>query len=102
MESRPVLPHAGPSLGPDGLLTYLNEDGVRRHVVVLPPPDDEAGADRLMAQIHRNQALFDQIERLSLQWIEQMATPEFAAREAIEMLLTTLETGLETLLPEAG
>ncbi|MCS5692092.1 hypothetical protein NZK33_08870 [Cyanobium sp. FGCU-6] len=46
------------------------------------PPVEEASADRLMAQIQRNQALFDQIERLSLQWIEQMATPEFAAREA--------------------
>ncbi len=41
MESRPVLPQAGPSLGPDGLLTYLDEDGVR-HVVALLPPVDEA------------------------------------------------------------
>jgi hypothetical protein len=40
--------------------------------------------------------------RLCQHWIEQTATPDFAAREAIEMLLTTLETGLESLLPEAG
>jgi hypothetical protein len=55
-----------------------------------------------MARIQQNQGLFDQIERLSQQWVEQMATPDFAAREAMEMLLTTLETGLETLLQEAG
>jgi hypothetical protein len=101
MESRPVLPQAGPSLGTDGLLTNLDEEGVR-HIVALLPPDDEEGANRLMTLIQRNPALFDQIERLSLQWIEQMATPDFDAREAIEMLFTTLESGLETLLPDAG
>ena len=100
MESRPVLPQAGPSLGPDGLLTYLDENGLR-HVVALLPPVDEASADRLMARIQRNQALFDRIERLSLQWIEQVSSPDFDRREAMEMLLTTLETSLEALLPEA-
>jgi hypothetical protein len=38
-------------------------------------------ADQLMARMQQNQALFDQIERLSQQWVEQMETPEFAARE---------------------
>lgn len=101
MEPRPVVPQAGPSLGPDGLLTYLDEQGVR-HVVAQLSPSDEASADQLMARMQQNQALFDQIERLSQQWVEQMETPDFAAREAVEMLLTTLETGLETLLQEAG
>jgi hypothetical protein len=101
MEPRPVLPQAGPSLGPNGQLTYLDEQGVR-HVSALPKKGDEATVDRLMAQIQQNQSLFDLIQRLSQQWIEQMETPDFATREAIEMLLTTLETGLETLLPEGG
>ena len=100
-EPRPVLPQAGPSIGPDGQLTFLDEEGVR-HVVALQPSSDEAAAHQLMARIQQNQGLFDQIERLSQQWVEQMATPDFAAREAMEMLLTTLETGLETLLQEAG
>ncbi len=85
----------------NGQLTNLDEAGVR-HVVALLPPSDEASADQLMVRMQQNQALFDQIERLSQQWIEQMETPDFTAREAIEMLLTTLETGLETLLPEVG
>ena len=101
MEPRPILPKAGPSLGPDGQLTYLDESGVR-HVVARLFASDEATAHHLMVRMQQNQALFDQIERLCQQWIEQMATPDFAAREAIEMLLTTLETGLESLLPEVG
>ena len=101
MEPRPVLPQAGPSLGPDGQLTYRDETGVR-HVVARLLSSDEASAHQLMVRLQQNQALFDQIERLCQQWIEQMETPDFAAPEAIEMLLTTLETGLETLLPEAG
>ena len=32
MEPRPVLPQAGPSIGPDGKFSYLDEEGVR-HVV---------------------------------------------------------------------
>ena len=101
MEPRPVLPQAGPSLGPDGQLTYLDAEGVR-YVVARLLSSDEASAHQLMVRMQQNQALFDQIERLCQQWIEQMETPDFAAPEAIEMLLTTLETGLETLLPEAG
>lgn len=101
LETRPVLPQAGPSLGADGLLTYLDEHGVR-HVVAQLPSSDEASGHQLMGRIQQNQALFDQIERLSQQWVEQMETPDFAAREAMEMLLITLETGLESLLQEAG
>ena len=101
MEPRPVLPQAGPSPGPDGQLTYHDELGVR-HVVARLLSSDEATAHQLIVRLQQNQALFDQIERLCQQWIEQMETPDFATREAFEMLLTTLETGLETLLPEAG
>jgi hypothetical protein len=61
MEPRPVLPQAGPSLGPDGQLTYLDERGVR-HVVARLLASDEATAHHLMVRIQQNQALFDQIE----------------------------------------
>lgn len=101
MEPRPVLPQAGPSLGPDGRLTYLDEHGVR-HVVDLLAPAEEISADRLMERMHRHQTLFDRIQRLSLQWIEQVSAPDFDERGSMEMLLTTLETALESLLPEAS
>ncbi len=100
-EPRPVLPQAGPSLGPGGQLTYVDEQGVR-HVVALLTPGEEISADRLMERMHRHQALFDRIQRLSLQWIELVSAPDFDERESMEMLLTTLETALESMLPEAG
>lgn len=101
MEPRPVLPQAGPSLGADGLLSYLDEQGVRHHVALLLP-GEEASADRLMERMERHQALFDRIEQLSRLWIEQMSDADFDARESMEMLLTTLETSLDSLLPDAG
>jgi|LakMenEpi03Aug12_release.lakeMendotaPanAssembly.Ray.scaffolds.fasta_scaffold1010031_1 hypothetical protein len=36
MKTRPAMPQAGPSLDPDGLLTYLGEDGGRRVVALVP------------------------------------------------------------------
>jgi len=101
MEPPPVLPQAGPSLGADGRLTYIDEQGVRHHVALLPP-GEEASADRLMERMQRHQALFDRIERLSRQWIEQVSDADFDTRESMEMLLTTLETSLDSLLPDAG
>lgn len=71
-----------PSIAPDGQLTDLDAHGVR-HVVALLPPDEEASADWLLAQIQQNQALFDQIERLCQQWIEEMNALDFAAGDAM-------------------
>jgi hypothetical protein len=52
--------------------------------------------------MQRHQALFDRIEQLSRQWIEQVSDADFDTRESLEMLLTTLETSLDSLLPDAG
>ncbi|MFM7393320.1 MAG: hypothetical protein ACKO22_02905 [Cyanobium sp.] len=86
MEPRPVLPQACPSLGADGRLTS----------------GEEASADRLMERMQRHLALFDRIEQLSRQWIEQVSNADFDTGESLQMLLTTLETSLGPLLPDAG
>jgi hypothetical protein len=97
---RPITPHAAPSLDAQGRLTYIGEDG-RRYVVGLPPDMDPATLERVMATLQRGGQLFDEIERLAHRWIAQVCGPDLDGRAAMVLLVTSLETSLEELFPEA-
>lgn len=90
----PITPHAAPIRDPQGRLTYIGDDG-RRYVVGLPPDCDEASIEQVMARLRGGAQLFQQIEQLSRQWLEQVAGPELEPEAALSLLLTSLETALE-------
>lgn len=111
MQQPPVLPEAGPSFGPDGRLSYLGVDGTRRQ---LAPPRatwepaseaqaaEEYAAERMMARLAAGGELVERIETLCRRWIQAVSGEELQARDALLLLLTTLETSLETCLEEGG
>ena len=46
--------------------------------------------------------MFQDIERLCHRWIQEVSSDELDARAALVLLLTTLETALEDVYPEAS
>jgi len=90
----PITPHAAPILDSDGRLTYTGADG-RRYVVGLPPDCDEARIDSLMSRLRGGAVLFQRIEQLSRQWLQQLAGADVEPEVALTLLLTSLETALE-------
>jgi hypothetical protein len=100
MEEQPITPHAGPTVDESGRLTYIGADG-RRYVVGVPAELDEANVERVMATLLSANQLFQQIESLAHRWIDQVSGAEMDSRAALVLLLTTLETALEEVYPEA-
>jgi hypothetical protein len=99
MEEQPITPHASPVFDADGNLTYVGDDG-RRYVVGPIPESDESSVDRVMELLRSGNTLFNQIEALSSQWLEQVTGAELDRRAALVLLLTTLETALEDTDPD--
>ena len=99
MEEQPITPHASPVFDADGNLTYVGDDG-RRYVVGPIPEADESSVDRVMELLRSGNTLFNQIEALSSQWLEQVTGVELDRRAALVLLLTTLETALEDTDPD--
>ncbi len=99
MEEQPITPHASPVFDADGNLTYVGDDG-RRYVVGPIPEADESSVDRVMELLRSGNTLFNQIEALSSQWLEQVTGVELDRRAALVLLLTTLETALEDADPD--
>ena len=99
MEEKPITPHASPVFDADGNLTYVGDDG-RRYVVGPIPEADESSVDRVMELLRSGNTLFNQIEALSSQWLEQVTGVELDRRAALVLLLTTLETALEDTDPD--
>ncbi|WP_411869886.1 hypothetical protein [Vulcanococcus limneticus] len=99
MEEQPITPHASPVFDADGNLTYVGDDG-RRYVVGPIPDSDESSVDRVMELLRSGNTLFNQIEALSSQWLEQVTGAELDRRAALVLLLTTLETALEDTDPD--
>jgi len=99
MEEQPITPHASPVFDADGNLTYVGDDG-RRYVVGPIPEADESSVDRVMELLRSGNTLFNQIEALSSQWLEQVTGAELDRRAALVLLLTTLETALEDTDPD--
>ncbi|MFM7268638.1 MAG: hypothetical protein ACKOZT_08650 [Cyanobium sp.] len=94
-DEHPVTPHAGPTLDAEGQLTYVGDDG-RRYVVGLPPEVDDARIDRLMEGLRSGSKVFQQIQELCHRWLSLVQSPDLDQRAALVLLLTTLETALET------
>ena len=99
MEDQPITPHAGPTVNDDGKLTYIGDDG-RRYVVGLPVDIDEASIKRVMGMLRGSQLLFQQMESLAHRWISEVAGPDLESRQALVLLITTLETALQAAYPE--
>jgi hypothetical protein len=99
-ELQPITPHAAPTLDSQGHLTYVGDDG-RRYVVGLPPDTDEGSLERVMGRLREGHVLFQQIEALCHRWIACVNSPDLDHRAALVLLLTTLETSLEAIYPEA-
>lgn len=99
MHEEPITPHAGPVFDEHGRLTYVGDDG-RRYVVGLPADIDEATAERVMALLRQGSDLFQHIEQLCHRWIGRVSNADLNDREALVLLLTTLETALEEAYPD--
>ena len=95
----PITPHAGPIFDADGNLTYVGDDG-RRYVVAAMPDADERQVDQVMDRLRRGNALFNRLELLARQWLDQVSGAELDRRAALVLLLTTLETALEEVSPD--
>jgi hypothetical protein len=93
-DDQPITPHAGPIFDDDGNLTYVGDDG-RRYVVASMPEADERQVDQVMDRLRCGNALFNHLELLARQWLEQVSGAELDRRAALVLLLTTLETALE-------
>jgi len=93
-DDQPITPHAGPIFDADGNLTYVGDDG-RRYVVAAMPDADERQVDQVMDRLRRGNALFNRLELLARQWLEQVSGAELDRPAALALLLTTLETSLE-------
>ena len=98
-EDQPITPHAGPIFDADGNLTYVGDDG-RRYVVAAMPDADERQVDQVMDRLRRGNALFNRLELLAREWLDQVSGAELDRRAALVLLLTTLETDLEEGAPD--
>jgi len=98
-DGQPITPHAGPIFDGDGNLTYVGDDG-RRYVVAAMPYADECQVDQVMDRLRRGNALFNRLELLARQWLDQVSGAELDRRAALVLLLTTLETALEEVSPD--
>jgi hypothetical protein len=56
---------------------------------------EEAGLERRMRRLAQGQQLLELIEDLSRQWLDRVCGAELTTAEALELLLTSLETNLE-------
>jgi len=94
MPDEPITPHAGPTLDPDGQLSYIGEDG-RRYVILGRDDLDEIAAERVMGTLREASGLFHQIEVLSKRWVSQVGRSPLRRSEALALLLASIETALE-------
>ncbi|QEY31030.1 hypothetical protein EVJ50_00920 [Synechococcus sp. RSCCF101] len=94
MPDEPITPHAGPTLDPDGQLSYVGEDG-RRYVILGREDLDAIGAERVMGTLRDASDLFHQIETLSRRWLDQVSRSPLRRSEALALLLASIETALE-------
>jgi hypothetical protein len=101
MEEQPITPHAVPVFDAEGNLTYIGDDGRRYVVLGLPADVDEATTERVMDALRSGSELFHRIETLCQRWLGQVSSADLPQREALMLLLTTLETSLEDGLDEA-
>ncbi|MEY4298622.1 MAG: hypothetical protein RLZZ423_1801 [Cyanobacteriota bacterium] len=98
-DDQPITPHASPIFDADGHLTYVGDDG-RRYVVASIPEADEQQVDQVMDRLRRGNVLFNRLELLAREWLEQVSGAELDRRAALVLLLTTLETALEEIGPD--
>jgi len=95
---RPITPHAAPILDGEGHLAYIGDDG-RRYVVAVQPETDGDSVDRVMDNLRDGDALFQQIQDLCENWIDQVTGLELERQAALALLLSTLEVALD---PDSG
>ena len=93
MEEEPITPNTGPTLDAEGRLTYIGEDG-HRYLVLDKLELDRDAALRVADVLQAAGGLFDQIEALSLRWIDQVCAGALEREEVVALLLATLETVL--------
>jgi len=101
MPDEPITPHAGPTLDPDGQLSYLGEDG-RRYVILGRDDLDEIAAERVMGTLREASDLFHRIEVRSKRWLSQVCRSPLRRSEALALLLARIETALERGHEEDG
>ena len=95
---RPITPLAAPILDGEGHLAYIGDDG-RRYVVAVQPETDGDSVDRVMDNLRDGDALFQQIQDLCENWIDQVTGLELERQAALALLLSTLEVALD---PDSG
>ena len=91
---RPITPHAAPIFDGEGHLAYIGDDG-RRYVVALPPEADGDSVERVMDNLRHGDALFQRIQDLCENWIDQVTGLELERQAALALLLSTLEVALD-------
>ena len=94
MEDQPITPHAVPVFDAEGNLTYIGDDG-RRYVVGPLPEFDEVNVDQVMQRLLAGQNLFDELENLASQWLEQICGVDLSRSTALALLLSSLEMALD-------
>ena len=95
---RPITPHAAPIWDGEGHLAYIGDDG-RRYVVSLPPEADADSVERVMDNLLQGDAVFQQIQELCENWIDQVTGLALGRQAALALLLSTLEVALD---PNSG
>lgn len=94
MKEEPITPSAGPTLDAQGRLTYIGEDG-QRYVVLDALELDHQTSLRVADALRDAGLLLDQIESLAQRWMDQVSAEALSRKDALDLLLATLETDLE-------
>ena len=93
-EEQPITPHAVPLVDSDGQLTYIGDDGLRYVVGPVPESLDQASVEAFLQRLRCVQGLFSQIEALCRHWLQEVEGPQLDQREALLLLLSSLESAL--------
>ena len=93
-EQQPITPLTGPVFDAEGRLTYMGVDG-RRYVVKDGGEFDPDDAAQVMEALKRGGPVLEAIERSCRTWLEGLRDSALNDKEALALLLATLETVLE-------
>jgi len=95
-----ITPQTGPKIDGEGRLTYLGDDG-RRYVVLSGGEFDSESSWEIMEALKQASPIFQEIEALSMAWLDQVRASPLSKEEALNLLFATLETVLEPSLAES-
>jgi hypothetical protein len=93
-EQEPITPLTGPVFDAEGRLTYVGVDG-RRYVVEEGGESDPDDGAQVMEALKRGGPVLEAIERGCRCWLEGLRDSALSDKEALALLLATLETVLE-------